>query len=312
MLLLVVAIGLTAAVAWAVSQRREGERAVPIGTPLPADAPFGSAAAGGQPVFGRAYLIVLENHGYDTVVEGTQMPYLNRLIARGALATNYDAVARPSQPNYFAMFGGSTFGIDDNNNHDIDADTLADQLEASGRTWSVSAENYPGNCFRGATASGGRDGPGTYARKHNPAISFLSISRDPTRCAHIHDLTGFDPEEADFQMIIPNLCHDAHDCPLSTADEWLSQFVPKIVDSDAFRKDGVLIVTFDEAESRQVNHVPLVAVGPSVRAGTTYADKATHYSLLRTFEDNWGLGCLERACRASNLGAVFTPPVSAP
>jgi acid phosphatase len=311
-LLLVAAVAITAVVAWAISEQREGESPLPVGTPLPAAAPFGSAAAGGQPIFGHAYLVVLENHGYDTVVEGSQMPYLKTLIARGALATKYDAVARPSQPNYIALFGGDTFGIDDDNNHDIAGDNVADQLEAKGRTWSVSAENYPGNCFRGATARGGRDGNGTYARKHNPAISFLSISGSPARCARIHDLAAFDPAEADFQMLIPNLCNDAHDCPLSTADQWLSRILPKILDSATFRKDGLLIVTFDEAESRQENHVPLVAVGPSIRAGTAYADDANHYSLLRTFEDNWGLGCLARACRSSNLGALFTPNESPP
>jgi hypothetical protein len=308
---LIVAIAVIAVVGWQLYEQRQGEPSpIPIGTPLPAASPFGSAAAGGQPVFGHAYLIVLENHGYDTVVKGSQMPYLKGLIARGALATNYEAVARPSQPNYIALFAGDTFGIDDSNNHDMDADNLADQLEAKGRTWSVSAENYPGNCFRGATASGGRDGNGTYARKHNPAISFLSISRNPARCAHIHDLTAFDPADADVQMIIPNLCNDAHDCPLSTADQWLSRIVPKILDSATFKKDGVLFVTFDEAESRQENHVPLVAVGPAIRPGTTYPDNANHYALLRTLEDNWGLGCLARACRSSNLGGLFTPHAS--
>jgi phosphatidylinositol-3-phosphatase len=302
--LLVAAIAVVAATAWVLRERRENP---PVGTPAPAGSPFGSAAAG-QPLFGHVYLIVFENHGYDTVVKGKQMPYLQSLIDKGGLAKAYQAVARPSQPNYIALFSGDIHDIDDNNNHNIDAANLADQLEAKGRSWSVTAENVPSGCFLGATASGGRDGPGTYARKHEPAISFISISRNPARCGRIHDLTAFDPGEADFQLIVPNLCNDAHDCPLSTADKWLSKLAPKIMDSDAFKKDGLLIVTFDEAESRQANHVPLVAVGPSIRPGTTSSTPTTHYSLLRTLEDNWDLGCLGRACSAANLGGLFGAP----
>ncbi len=301
----VVAVAVIAASAWLLGERRENP---PIGSPVPAGSPFGSAAAGGRPIFGHVYLIVLENHGYDSVVKGSQMPYLQGLIKHGALATAYEAVSRPSQPNYVALFSGDLQDIDDDLNHDIDAPNLADQLEAKGRSWSVSAENLPSGCFRGASASGGRDGPGTYARKHEPAISFISISRDPLRCGRIHDLSAFSPAEAEFQLIVPNLCNDAHDCPLSTADTWLSKLVPRILGSDTFKQDGVLFVTFDEAESRQPNQVPLVAVGPSVRSDSTSDAPTTHYSLLRTIEDNWGLGCLARSCSAPNLGGLFAPP----
>jgi phosphatidylinositol-3-phosphatase len=305
LLLILVAIAVVAVAIRVVQERRENP---PVGSPVPAGSPFGSAAAGGQPLFGHVYLVILENHGYDAVVKGKQMPYLQSLIAKGGLATAYQAVSRPSQPNYIALFSGDVQDVDDDNVHNIDAPNLADQLEAKGKSWSVSAENVPAGCFTGATAKGGRDGAGTYARKHEPAISFTSISRNAARCAHIHDVTAFDPAEADFQLIVPNLCNDAHDCPLSTADAWLSKLVPKILDSDAFKKDGLLIVTFDEAEGRQPNHVPLVAVGPSVRPGTTSSAATTHYSLLRTIEDNWGLGCMARSCSAPDLGSLFTAP----
>jgi phosphatidylinositol-3-phosphatase len=305
LVLVLVAVAVVAAGAWVIREQRENP---PVGTPVPAGSPLGSAAAGGQPIFGHVYLVIFENHGYDTVVKGTQMPYLKSLIAKGGLATAYQAVSRPSQPNYIALFSGDVHDIDDDNVHNVDAANLADQLEGKGKSWSVSAENVPGSCFTGATATGGRDGTGTYARKHEPAISFVSISRDPIRCARIHDLKAFDPAEADFQLIIPNLCNDAHDCPLSTADTWLSKLAPKILDSDTFKKDGLLIVTFDEADSRQVNHVPLVAVGASVRPGTTFNTPTTHYSLLRTIEDNWALGCIARTCSAPNLGGLFGAP----
>ena len=305
LVLVVAAVVVAAAILARGHETAEASPFVPSGSP--AGSPFGAAASGGQPVFGRVYVIVLENHSLDSAVNGGQMPYLKKLIAGGALATKYAAVGHPSQPNYIALFSGDTHGIDDDRNHDLDAPNLADQLEAHGRTWSVSAENYPGGCSRAAVASGGADGKGTYARKHNPAISFKSIAGNAQRCARIHNLASFNPSEADFQLIVPNMCNDAHDCPLSTADGFLSTFVPKITDSAAFKQNGVLFITFDEAEGGRPNTVPLVAIGPSVQAGSTSDASFSHYSLLRTIEDNWSLGCLGRACAATPLTPLFKP-----
>ena len=306
---LAVLVAVVAVLIWGSAELREP---APIGSPpvsspfgSPAGSPFGAAASGGQPAFGHVYLIVFENHGFDAVVNGSQMPYLKGLIKRGALATAYAAITHPSQPNYIALFSGDLHAITDDGNHNIDAPNLADQLDAHGRTWAVTAENVPEGCFPGATADGGPDGPGTYARKHEPAISFVSISRRPDRCARIQNLSSFDPGAADFQLIVPNLCHDAHDCSLAVADKWLADFAPRILESAAFQRDGVLFLTFDEAERRGPNVVPLVAVGPSVRAGTTTAQPSNHYSLLRTIEDNWSLGCLAHACIAEPLRTLF-------
>src|SRR4051812_42705514 len=188
------------------------------------------ATPGSLPAFKHVYLIVLENLPADVAIGNDDAPYFNGLTPQGALATDYHSVARPSQPNYVELVAGQTFGIQDDGSHDLDGAMLADQLEAAGRTWSVSAENLPSPCFTGPTATGGRDGDGTYARKHEPFISFTSVSGDPSRCgSHLHALTAFDPAEAEFQLVVPNLCHDGHDCPLVTADAWLSAFVPRIL-----------------------------------------------------------------------------------
>ena len=88
----------------------------------------------------------------------TKAPYLASLIGRYGLATNYDAVWQKSQPNYLALFSGSTHDITDDQAHDLAGPDLADQIDASGRSWSVFAENVPGGCFAGLTSSGGPDG----------------------------------------------------------------------------------------------------------------------------------------------------------
>lgn len=281
-------------------------------TDPPVSTPGLVPTSGSVPSFKHVYLIVLENRPYGDVIGDSDAPTINALAAQGALATNYHAVGRPSQPNYIAIVSGSTQGVADDGLHVVDAPNLADQLEAKGLSWAVSAENLPTGCFAGQTASGGSDGAGNYARKHEPFISFTQVSGNADRCGtHIHDLSAFDPAAANFQLIVPNLCHDAHDCPLRVADQWLAGFAPKILDSAAFKDGGVLFVTFDEADG-VTDQIPMIAMGTGVRAGTTWGDRRNHYAWLRTVQDAWGLACLANSCDAGNLAGLFSSPVASP
>jgi phosphatidylinositol-3-phosphatase len=292
-----------------ISQPASGSSSAPPSS-LPASASASPSAAAGLPDFPNIWIVVLENHGYGQVVGAADMPYLNGLIERYGLAERSSGVARPSQPNYFALFSGSTQGVHDNDRHDIDAPTVFDQIEASGRTWKEYAENRPPGCFAGESASGGRDGDGGYRRKHAPAISFDAIRDDPARCANLVDLTAFRPDAADFSLIIPNQCHAAHDCPLADADSWLAGFVPTILDSPAFTAGGLLIVTFDEDAGNDPGggHIATVVASPDVPAGFRSETPHDHYGVLRTVQDAWGLGCLAKSCDASPLSEFFAGP----
>jgi phosphatidylinositol-3-phosphatase len=256
-------------------------------------------------------VIMFENKNERPILDQTKAPYIDSLIADGALATDYQALLHPSQPNYIALFSGSTQGITDNRPHDIAAPTIADQLVAAGGSWKVFAENLPaGGCFTGETSSGGPDGAGTYARKHVPAISFTSISGSREQCANIRPLRDFRPDAADFIWVVPNLCHDMHDCSVADGDAWLASFAPKILASPAFRPGGkgVLYVTFDENDGTMANNeVVTFAVSPLIKPGTRTGVAHTHYSLLRTIESGLGLPCLAHACDANTMGEMFTP-----
>ncbi len=260
------------------------------------------------PALRHVWVIVLENKAYDAIIGSPDAPYLNELAAASGLATRYVSVAKPSQPNYIALFSGSTQRVSDNDPHDIAAPNLADQLEAAGRTWRVYAENVPPGCSTAETANDGPDGPGTYARKHEPAISFRSIARDDERCTNIQPLSAFDPAAADYTLIIPNLCHDMHDCGIPVGDAWLRTFVPRITDSPAWRDDGALFLTFDEGvdSTTPPDQVAMIVSSPLVAPGTTSAVPHSHYSLLRTIQDTFGLPCLEETCSANTLGEFFT------
>ena len=257
--------------------------------------------------FSHVYLIVFENKSENDVVGSTEAPYLAELMSRYGTAMDYQAVAHPSQPNYLALFSGSTHDVDDDSPHDLTAPNLADELESAGRTWRVQAEDYPAHgCFTGPTASGGLDGDGLYVRKHDPAISFVSISRSPARCANIQPLSTFDAAAADFTLIVPNMCHDMHDCPVATGDTWLRRFLPRILDSTSWRDGGVLFITFDEAaQHSRPNVVPTFVVASDVPAGFRSEVAHTHYSLLHTIQAGLGLPCLAESCAANTMGEFF-------
>jgi acid phosphatase len=265
-----------------------------------------SAGPSARPAFAHIYLVVMENHEYDTIVGSADAPYLNGLIARYGLATDLHAVAHPSEPNYLALVSGSTQGVHDDGVYNLDAPSLFDQIEAAGKTWHVYAQGYPGSCSGTDFTGDVVDGPGVagqYARKHNPAISFNSISRNPGRCARITDLAGFDPAAADFELIVPNQNNDMHSASVATGDQFLRSFLPSILDSPAFAADSLLIVTWDEggSDAGGGGHIATILATPKMAPGTRFDGAATHYSVLRTIEDAWGMPPLGAAADATPI-----------
>jgi hypothetical protein len=275
-----------------------------------ASASSGPSSPSAQPAarhaFAHIYLLILENHEYGSIVGSGDAPYLNGLFTRYGLATAMRAVTHPSEPNYLALVSGGTQGVGDDGVYNIDAPSLFDQVEASGRTWHVFAQGYPGSCSAVASTGAVADGPGQpgdYARKHNPAISLTSISRNPARCAQITGLAGFDPGAADFEMIVPNQINDMHSASVRTGDDFLAAFLPSILGSAAFAAGSLLIVTFDEGGTNDGGggHIATLVATPSMLPGTRFDGPATHYSVLRTIEEAWGMPALGAAGEASPL-----------
>ncbi|MGH9418713.1 MAG: alkaline phosphatase family protein, partial [Thermoanaerobaculia bacterium] len=262
------------------------------------------------PAFEHVYLIVMENHEYGTIVGNTNAPYLNSLIATYGLAANYDAIGHPSEPNYVALFAGSTLGVTTDGRYDLTAPNVADQLEAAGKSWHVYEQDYPGQCLTGSSAKGGVDLVGLagyYFRKHNPAISFTDIAGQPMRCALITSLASFDPSAASFELIVPNTFNDMHSAPVATGDAFLKDFVPLITGSPAFA-DSLLVITWDEGNwgIGGGGHVATLVISPLLaHPGMQSTVAHDHYSLLRTIEDGLGLPCLANSCQANDLSEFF-------
>ncbi len=272
-------------------------------------APSGSSPASASPAaiagFRHVYLIVMENHEYGDIVGSDAAPFINSLIAGYGLATGIHAETHPSEPNYLALTSGGTQGVRDDGAYDLAVPSLFDQVEAAGRTWHVYAQGFPGSCSPAGLVSSPVDGwgvAGEYARKHNPAISYTAISRNPARCARITGLAGFDPGAADLELIVPNQANDMHSASIGTGDAFLRDFVPQITGSPAFA-GSVLFITWDEGTTNDGGggHVATIVVAPGMAAGARFTAAGSHYSILRTIEDAWGMPPLGGAATASPI-----------
>ena len=142
---------------------------------------------------------------------------------------------------------------------------------------------------------------GTYVRKHEPAISFTSVSGNPTECAKVQPLASFNPTVASVAFVAPNLCNDAHDCSLATADSFLRGLLPSVFGS-ADWAHTLLIVTFDEGSSNTNGGGNIFTmVARQGLSGFTSSTFHNHYGVLRTIENLFGLPCLGSACSAAPL-----------
>jgi phosphatidylinositol-3-phosphatase len=213
--------------------------------------------------------------------------------------------------------------------------TIADQLAAKKLTWKGYMEDMATPCQHPELGAKDPDFVATttsqYVTRHNPFVYFHSIVDSPTCEKNDVSLDQLETDLAsvkttpNFSVITPGVCNDGHDakCPdgteggLVAANTWLEQWVPKILASPAFKKDGLLVVTFDEAEPfgdagdasacctkakppnvENASAVPpgpgggrvgAVLVSPFIKPGTTNDTPYNHYALLCSVEDLFGL-----------------------
>lgn len=256
------------------------------------------------PPFEHIVLILFENEDFGNVVGNADMPNFNQLAQEYTLLTEYDAIRHPSLPNYIALIGGDTFGIDqDCNDCFIDAPSLPDLIESSGRSWKTYQEDMPEPCYLGDA--------GLYAQKHNPFLYFDPIRLDQERCKHsVVPLTelGVDIQAGrlpNFIFISPNLCNDAHDCDLNVADAWLGNLLTQLMPAlDETGQPYLVVLAFDEGERHRNflglsiqagGRIPVVLISPQIKNAFQDDTPYTHYSLLKTIAESWGLTYLGHA-----------------
>jgi hypothetical protein len=237
------------------------------------------------PAYDHIVVVVEENHSFTNVIGNAQAPYINSLANSGALLTNYHAITHPSQPNYFALYAGSTFGVD-NAIYNEPGPTLASILQASGRT------------FLGYVDDGS-------PRRHNPWESFpegFSVERN---------FTAFPSSNLSIlpnvSFVIPNLDHDMHDGTIAQADQWLQNNLAGYAQW-APTHNSLLVVVWDEDDFQGNNQVPAILYGANVNPGP-YTTSYNHYDLLNTLLAANHLQAPNNAASAAGIGnGVFVQP----
>jgi phospholipase C len=267
------------------------------------------------PNFDHIVVLIFENKEFGTVIDNPDMPTFNQLANDYSLLTQFYAVTHPSLPNYIAMIGGDTFGITSNcQNCFVNAPSLPDLIEASGRTWKTYQEDLPEPCFIGNTKD--------YAQKHNPFIYFDPIRLNVARCqSSVVPLTALQTDIAastlpNFIYITPNLCNSAHDCSLDVTDKWLNNILTELVPAlDQQSSNYLIVLTWDEGQGNHSccglppeagGRIAVVLVSPEVKRQFQDPTPYTHYSLLKTIAKAWGLPYLGHAAE-DNHPLILAP-----
>ncbi|MGI8713771.1 MAG: alkaline phosphatase family protein [Solirubrobacteraceae bacterium] len=239
-------------------------------------------------------------------------------------------------PDSFASFGASK---GNGCQYPADVPTIASQLTAGHLTWRGYMDSMGSDPTREASTCAhpalGAPDPSVvqtatdqYATRHDPFVYYQSITSDRASCdSHVvnlnalgHDLSSV-AATPNYTFITPGLCNDGHDtnCPnmqpggLTQVNTFLQHWVPQITNSPAFKRDGLLLVTFDEGVSDDSaccgeiagpaaenpggggpggGKVGAVLLSPFIKPGTVSETAYNHYSMLGSVEDLFGLSHL--------------------
>jgi hypothetical protein len=245
------------------------------------------------PTPSHVVVVMEENHSYSDIIGNTsQAPYMNSLASQGASMTSSFGVTHPSEPNYMALFAGSTSGLtsDACPVNETTTANLGSELLAAGKTFKGYSEGLPSTGSTACTS-------GSYARKHSPWINFSKV---PTS-----DSLPFSSFPTDFStlptlsFVIPNLKDDMHDGTINQADTWLKSHLSAYA-TWAKQNNSLLIVTWDEDDHTENNQIPTLVVGAHVKTGK-YSETINHYNLLSTLEQLYGL---PKAGSSKNAAAI--------
>ena len=257
--------------------------------------------------FDHVVVVIMENKNYKAIIgRPDEAPYINNhLAAGGAVFSNSFAVAHPSQPNYLALFSGSTQGVTSDHcpQNFTGVANLGAQLINANLTFRGYAESMPAD---GSKNCGSFVSLSRYVRAHNPWVDFdnvprssnLTFKRFPTTFSNLPTVS----------FVVPNLCHDMHSCSRDTGDSWVKNNIGAYA-RWALKHNSLLILTWDEdgevlGLGGDNNKVPTIFYGAHVQTGT-YSEHVSHYRILRTIEDMYGLSHIAAAKRATPITDVW-------
>jgi acid phosphatase len=247
-------------------------------------------------------VVIEENHGYDEVIKSVNAPYITQLAKGGALFTDSHGVIHPSQPNYLAIFSGSTQDVtNDDCLGDVTPYTtpnLAASLISNHFTFMGYAQTMPSagfdECVYQKSTLTGAD---LYARKHAPWVNWQGDQANNIPPELSQPMTSFPQDFSKLptvSFVIPDMDHDMHNigapgdaAAVKRGDDWLKENLAAYA-AWAKTHNSLLIITFDEDDFKPVNHIPTIFYGAGIKPGL-YNEKINHYSVLHTLEAMYGL-----------------------
>jgi len=271
------------------------------------------------PTMSRVFVVVEENHSYNSVIGSPDMPFLNGLVPQGALATQYFANAHPSLPNYLMLTAGQTIATDDSFSSTVSHDNVVRELTAAAKSWKAYAESLPSVGYTGPDVA-------SYAREHDPFAFFSDVRNNSAQSDNLVPFGRFSADLAngsfpDYAFIIPNPQDDGRDCPagltnctdsqkLAPADQWLKDNIGPLLTSSAFTQGSLLIILFDESFSDDTahggGHVPMLILSPKAKAGYQSTNLYQHQSTLRLTLEALGVQSWPgMAATAPGMGEFF-------
>jgi phosphatidylinositol-3-phosphatase len=249
-------------------------------------------------------MVIEENHSYSQIIDSPDAPYINRLAAQGAVFTQSFGITYPSQPNYLALFSGSMQSITDNScPHTFTTPNLGHALIAAGLTFAGYSEDLPsvGSLICSIKL---------YARKHNPWVNWQDSAANGLPATANLPMTSFPTEYSKLptvSVIVPNQINNMHNGKGSEAiwagDRWLQEHLDAYVQW-AQQHNSLLIVTWDEDNKKENNRIATLFVGPMVQAGR-YGQRITHYNVLRTIEELYGLSHAGASADATTIIQIW-------
>ena len=257
--------------------------------------------AGGIPRPDHVVIVFEENKSYGQIIGNRAAQYINRLANEGASFTNSFAITHPSQPNYLALFSGSTHGVpDDRCPISVSGDNLAGELGKKGMSFATYSESMPVAGYQGC-----RYGP--YFRKHNPAVNWQNQNVPPETNMPFDRFPSDYSKLPTVSIVVPDQTDDMHDgAPpdaITRGDRWLKKNIDPYVQW-AKKNNSLLIVTWDEDDDSGNNRIPTIFVGPMVKPGT-YSVRIDHYGVLRTILEMYGLTPIGRSAEVKPIVEIW-------
>jgi phosphatidylinositol-3-phosphatase len=260
--------------------------------------PVPEAAAQSIPTPAHIVIVVEENHSSTNVIGNKSAAFMNQLAANGALMTQSYAETHPSEPNYLALFSGSTFGLT-SDACPVDAGAapnLGAELLAAGYTFAGFSEDLP--AVGSPVCAGGK-----YARKHVPWANFTNVPPATSVPFSAFNARADYSSLPTVSFVIPNLDNDMHDGTIAQADAWLQQNLG-VYANWAVANNSLLIVTWDEDDNGPTNQIPTMIYGANVRPGQ-YNEVISHYNVLSTVEQMYGLSKTGLAANAPAISSIW-------